>query len=91
MLLTAPEPPNAGQRDYPDVPDEEDLIGFVTTGNFNLGEGRATGVGSLLLEKVMHRPDDAKGTGKGVEREHRICIVRNAGERIGRLARWDII
>lgn len=73
--------PQAGDDDYPVVPDEEDLIGFVTTGNFNLGEGRSTGVGCLVLGKVLE--------GKG--RERALCIVREAGQGIGRLGRWEIV
>ncbi|KAL9044466.1 MAG: hypothetical protein Q9214_002395, partial [Letrouitia sp. 1 TL-2023] len=32
--------PKPGDAGYPCVPDKEDLIGFVTTGNFDLGQGR---------------------------------------------------
>lgn len=77
------EPPRAGEDSYPACPDEEDLVGFVTTGNFNLGEGQGTGVGSILLERVLE--DARKGGETG-----RVCIVRNAGNAVGRLARWDI-
>lgn len=72
--------PQAGDPDYPVVPGEEDLIGFVTTGNFNLGEGRGTGVGCIALARV------AGETG----REGRLCVVREAGMAVGRLARWDV-
>jgi ribonuclease P/MRP protein subunit POP1 len=72
--------PKVGDSDYPVCPDEDDLIGFVTTGNFNLGEGQGTGVGAFLLDRVQ---------GDGVE--DRLCIVRNAGTGVGRLARWDIV
>jgi len=73
--------PQAGDDDYPVVPDQEDLIGFVTTGNFNLGEGKGTGIGSLVLGKVLE--------GKG--REKGLCVVREAGQGIGRLGRWEIV
>src|SRR5262249_18459876 len=33
------------------VPNEVDLIGFITTGNFNLTEGLGTGIGSIALAK----------------------------------------
>ena len=33
--------------ELPDVSGEEDLIGFVTTGDFNLKAGRGTGVRAL--------------------------------------------
>ncbi|MCJ1403058.1 hypothetical protein MMC11_006281 [Xylographa trunciseda] len=74
------ERPEAGNPRYPVVPDEEDLIGFVTTGNFNLGEGRGTGIANILVGRMLD------GMGK-VEKEG-LCIVREAGSGIGRLARW---
>ncbi|KAL6231807.1 hypothetical protein BDW75DRAFT_219125 [Aspergillus navahoensis] len=69
------------------VPTEEDLIGFITTGNFNLSEGKGTGIGSILVSKVR---DTAKGT-NGKRRERNTCIVRNAGESVGRLAFWELV
>jgi len=71
----------AGEKEYPVCPDEEDLIGFVTTGNFNLGEGRATGLGCVVLSKVV----------EGDEEERGICVVREAGQSLGRLARWELV
>ena len=38
-----PYPPPVPERAHPLVPGEEDLIGFVTTGNFNLAAGAGTG------------------------------------------------
>ncbi|MCJ1283082.1 hypothetical protein MMC26_002409 [Xylographa opegraphella] len=70
----------AGDPRYPVVPDEEDLVGFITTGNFNLGEGRGTGIGNVFVGRMLN------GMGK-VEKEG-LCIVREAGSGIGRLARW---
>lgn len=78
------EPPRPGQDKYPPCPGEEDLVGFVTTGNFNLAEGQGTGIGSIVLEKVV---ESAK---KGGE-EARLCVVRNSGESVGRLARWNLL
>lgn len=65
------------------VPDESDLIGFVTTGSFNLAEGKGVAIGSLMADRVLQGLRENKN-GHG-----RICIIRNAGERIGRLARWE--
>jgi len=66
------------------VPDEVDLIGFVTAGNFNLTEGLGTGIGSIALAKVL-------GGDLRVDRkEQRLCIVRDAGQSIGRVARWEL-
>ncbi|KAK3056446.1 Ribonucleases P/MRP protein subunit pop1 [Extremus antarcticus] len=80
-LLNAPA--QAGEDAYPACPSEEDTMGFVTAGNFNLAEGQGTGVGCLLLEKVV----GVEGEGKEV----RLCVVRNAGEGFARLARWDLV
>lgn len=71
----------AGHPDYPIVPGEEDLIGFITTGNFSLGEGIGVGIGSILSTKV------AQEKGRGAERY--LCIVREAGMALGRLAKWE--
>jgi ribonuclease P/MRP protein subunit POP1 len=79
--LLAPTRP--GQSDYPVCPGEEDLIGFVTSGNFNLSEGKGTGVGNILLSKI---PGLLEKKGGEVDRW---CVVRNAGESIGRLAQWS--
>lgn len=79
--LLAP-PPQPGSAAYPHVPGEEDLAGFVTSGNFSLGEGRGVGVGCLLLERVGGADREGK--------ERRLCIVREAGQSVGRLARWEV-
>ncbi|KAI9670898.1 MAG: hypothetical protein M1817_003783 [Caeruleum heppii] len=73
-------PPQAGDQDYPPVPDEEDLIGFVTTDNHSLGQSKGMGFGSIVLGRVM---------GKG--KRERLCIIREAGQALGRLARWELI
>ncbi|KJX99714.1 ribonuclease P complex subunit Pop1 like protein [Zymoseptoria brevis] len=75
------EPLKVGEDDYPACPAEEDLIGFITTGNYNLGEGQGTGIGSVLLERVRGHEGE----------ESRLCIVRNVGTGIGRLAKWDLV
>ena len=73
---------------YPLVPDVEDLIGFVTTGAFNLAEGKGSAIGSICVRKILEGRGDK-------ERERtatgRLCIVRNAGEKMGRLARWEAV
>ncbi|KAK3644437.1 Ribonucleases P/MRP protein subunit pop1 [Elasticomyces elasticus] len=73
------EPPRAGEDKYPACPAEEDLVGFITTGNYDLGEGQGTGIGSLLVDRV--RDGGA---------ESNVYIVRNAGTGLGRLARWEV-
>ncbi|KAL9610658.1 MAG: hypothetical protein Q9167_004638 [Letrouitia subvulpina] len=106
--------PKPGDVSYPCVPDKEDLIGFVTTGNFDLGHGRCSAVGSVALAKVLRRQeeggkegessvafedagDTGKGGGKGNGKKgeltegllRRLCVVREAGQGLGRLARWE--
>ncbi|TKA81873.1 hypothetical protein B0A55_01579 [Friedmanniomyces simplex] len=76
------EPARAGEEGYPECPGEEDLVGFVTTGNYDLGAGQGTGLGSLLVERVMGREEEGMG---------RVCIVRNSGTGVGRLGRWGVI
>ncbi|RPB01057.1 POPLD-domain-containing protein [Choiromyces venosus 120613-1] len=71
--------------ELPDVPSEEDLIGFVTMGDFNLKEGKGTGVGALSWQKVFGR---GKKVGEAVGKA---CIVRDVGSGIGRLAYWEVI
>ncbi|KAL4940267.1 hypothetical protein BDV06DRAFT_23839 [Aspergillus oleicola] len=73
---------NPSHAEHLPMPSEEDLIGFITTGNFNLSEGKGTGIGSILVSKV-------RDTGSGAERN--MCIVRNAGECVGRLAFWELV
>lgn len=80
-----PYPKDAKDDDYPLVPDEIDLIGFVTSGEFNLAEGRGVAVGSVVVKKVL---EGLKGEKKG---ERTLCIIRNAGETVGRLARWEVV
>ncbi|KAJ4410509.1 Ribonucleases P/MRP protein subunit pop1 [Didymella pomorum] len=72
--------------DYPVVPDEEDLIGYVTTGNYNLAEGIPTAVANLALHRVL-----GGATGEDAQQEARTCIVREPGRTIGRLARWEVV
>lgn len=75
------EPPTAGGEKYPACPGEEDLIGFVTSGNYDLGAGKGMGVGCVLLAKV-----DLEGG----EEEKRLCVVRSAGMGVARLGRWEV-
>ncbi|WPG97580.1 Ribonucleases P/MRP protein subunit pop1 [Acrodontium crateriforme] len=79
------EPPRIGDDSYPACPGEEDLMGYVTTGNFNLGEGQGTGIGCLMLERARAAILNASTSYEG-----KLCVVRNAGNGIGRLARWDL-
>ncbi|KAF4626327.1 hypothetical protein G7Y89_g11831 [Cudoniella acicularis] len=72
-----PYPADKKNDEHPLVPDEEDLIGFVTTGEFNLAEGKGVAIGSVLVAKVtesLRMPGEKRGN------EGRLCIkfVRNA-------------
>jgi ribonuclease P/MRP protein subunit POP1 len=73
---------------HPLVPGEEDLIGFVTTGEFNLAEGKGVAVGTVAVAKIL---ECLRRDGKKASKVGRLCIVRNAGEKIGRLARWEAV
>ena len=79
------EPMQAGDSEYPVVPNEEDLIGFVTTGQFSLGEGRGVGIGSVLVKKIARDPAWPNMM------EQSFCIIREAGLCLGRLARWELV
>lgn len=88
-LLEPPLPypsSKAEHDDYPVVPNEEDLIGFVTTGEFNLSEGKGIAIGSIVVKKVM---EGLRRNGNVASKEGRLCIIRNAGEKLGRLAQWE--
>ncbi|KAJ5813553.1 uncharacterized protein N7503_000303 [Penicillium pulvis] len=80
-LLSCSAPVTAS--DCLEVPTEDDLIGFATSGNYNLSEGKGTGIGSILLSKVLI--PDVK------QHERRMCIVRAAGEKSGRLGTWELV
>lgn len=85
-------PPKAGDGAYPPVPDERDLIGFVTTGNYNLGRGSCEAIGNVAVARVVVGADEGK---KGKKREDasagNLCVVREAGQGLGRLARWKFV
>ncbi|KAK9367598.1 ribonucleases P/MRP protein subunit POP1-domain-containing protein [Lipomyces kononenkoae] len=65
-----------GSSEYPVCPKRDYLIGFVTSGGFNLKEGKGSGIASLSWAKVEQNGGF----------NYRYCIVRDVGERIGRLA-----
>jgi ribonuclease P/MRP protein subunit POP1 len=62
-------------------------MGFVTTGEFNLAEGKGVAVGSVVVAKVL---EGLGGVEKG-DRGRRLCVVRNSGEKVGRLATWEVV
>ncbi|PWY83506.1 putative ribonuclease P complex subunit Pop1 [Aspergillus heteromorphus CBS 117.55] len=88
-LITPPADADARQDHLP-LPSEADLIGFVTTGNYNLSEGRGTGIGSIQVSKVVGM---GKGKGKTAAAGggKNVCIIRGAGETVGRLGFWELV
>lgn len=89
--LLTPLGPESPWDKHPPVPDGQHLLGFVTSGGYNLAEGRGTAVGSIWAQRLLEgwaaedaAADQASHTVKF------LCIVRNAGESIGRLARWEL-
>lgn len=60
-----------------DCPSANELIGFVTTGSFNLKEGNGSGIANLHL--------------KDNERLEGLCLVRNVGSKICRPAKYSRI
>lgn len=70
---------------HPLCPDEDDLLGFVTTGAFSLSEGKGMAIGSLSAQKALETVREAGA------KEGKLCIVRNAGESVGWLARWELV
>ncbi|RKF63747.1 Ribonucleases P/MRP protein subunit pop1 [Erysiphe neolycopersici] len=94
--------------DHPLIPNVEDLIGFVTTGEYCLVDGKATAIGNILACKVLDdfypnhfnlkqsNPPEKTRSCKSFKnfvanKYARLCIVRNSGEAIGRLAFWEPI
>ncbi|KAL7621178.1 Ribonucleases P/MRP protein subunit pop1 [Parahypoxylon ruwenzoriense] len=84
-----PPPPNSENiNGHPLCPDEEDLIGFVTTGNFNLRNGRSEAIGNLSAIKALQELRRYKNQNDPTAK---LCIVRNAGQNVSWLARWELI
>ena len=72
-----------------EIPDKEDLIGFVTTGNFNLSEGKGTAIGSVLLQKIVEQQINTPESKKPVRWD--LCIIRESGQPTGRLAHLSFV
>lgn len=79
---------SSSSSSYPHVPGEEDLIGFVTTGNFDPSLGRARAIGCVALARVENEIGGGAREGKD---GRLLCIVRDAGQSVGRLGRWEFI
>ncbi|KAI1810707.1 ribonucleases P/MRP protein subunit POP1-domain-containing protein [Poronia punctata] len=81
--LVQPYPSPITINGHPLCPDAADLIGFVTTGSFNLRDGRGEAVASLSARCAREEMMRKGGT--------RLCVVREAGQSIGWLARWELV
>ncbi|KAI1378935.1 ribonucleases P/MRP protein subunit POP1-domain-containing protein [Hypoxylon crocopeplum] len=88
----APFPPPAPNSEdingHPLCPNEEDLIGFVTTGSFNLRDGRGDAIGNLSATKVL---EELRRYKNREDPAARLCVVRNAGQNVGWLAKWELV
>lgn len=89
--------PNMTHEDrvkHPACPDANDLIGFVTTGAYNLTEGKGSAIASIWVQRLLEGWENESKQDAGNEkqrgRERHLCIVRNAGEGVGRLASWEL-
>jgi ribonuclease P/MRP protein subunit POP1 len=82
------------------------LLGYLTTGNFDLGQGKATGLGCLLLEYIMDVYEKRQARAQSVQhiKQARIkpsaksarkvegrCFVRDVGTGNYRGASWTLI
>jgi len=78
----------------PPCPDRRDLVGFVTSGGYNLAEGRGTAAGAVWAQRVvegwMTDHADPDGEARPNDRLKRLCVVRNPGESVGRLGIWEV-
>ncbi|OTB07372.1 hypothetical protein M426DRAFT_71756 [Hypoxylon sp. CI-4A] len=94
QLISTPEkfppplPNSESIQGHPLCPGEEDLIGFVTTGCFNLREGRGEAIASLSATKALGELTRYKNQSDPAAR---LCVIRNAGQNIGWLAKWELI
>jgi ribonuclease P/MRP protein subunit POP1 len=79
------QPPQSDNNDScPPLPGREDLIGFVTKGEFSLTSGGGVAIGSVFVQRLL-------ATADANEKGPHMCIVRNAGETVGRLAKLEFV
>ncbi len=101
LINAAPHSSETLGGGHPLCPSEEHLLGFVTAGSFNLRDGRGTAVGALsaarALDEIRRYSGNGNGHGGGNKKgnrpapDERLCVIRNAGENVGRLARWELV
>ncbi|TQS38753.1 hypothetical protein Golomagni_00737 [Golovinomyces magnicellulatus] len=71
---------------HPLVPDEDDVIGFITTGEYCLANGKGTAIGNILVCKILETFHHQKMKDQHTKN---LCIIRNSGENLGKLATWE--
>jgi len=77
----AKKPTGKKLNEYPNVPNSFNLIGFITSGSYNLTKGHNSGVGAIDAN-YAHDLNDSSNEKK------KYCVVRNVGTCYGRLAIW---
>lgn len=84
--LLARDHPTTSKDECPSCPSERDLLGYVTTGNMSLSEGRGRAVGALSWSRVEQEEE------RWIEDKkfRRWCIVRDVGMDVARLAKWEV-
>ncbi|KAH8662107.1 ribonucleases P/MRP protein subunit POP1-domain-containing protein [Xylariales sp. PMI_506] len=92
-LTASPEDPTdsaigGGLNGHLPCPDADDLVGFVTSGSFNLRAGRPEAIGCVSVDKVM---EELKRAGGKADKGSRVCVVRNSGQSVGWIARWELV
>ncbi|KAI0449456.1 POPLD domain-containing protein [Xylaria acuta] len=76
---------------HPLCPDATDLVGFVTTGSFNLRDGRGEAIASLSALRAAEEMRRYGTPPRDPPAAARLCVVREAGQGVGWLARWEVI
>ncbi|KTW30660.1 hypothetical protein T552_00375 [Pneumocystis carinii B80] len=71
-----------GDENYPLCPSSDNLLGFVTTGNFNLKRGKTTAIGCFALHKISKTL---------LHDKEKYCIIRNVGSSTVNIAKWDFV
>ncbi|KAI0153754.1 ribonucleases P/MRP protein subunit POP1-domain-containing protein [Pestalotiopsis sp. NC0098] len=87
-LTTPPDSDGEGINGHLPCPNAEDLVGFITTGSFSLREGQAEAIASLSAEKAL---EELKRYKNKSDPSSRLVVVRNAGQSVGWLARWELV
>ncbi|KAI3326980.1 ribonucleases P/MRP protein subunit POP1-domain-containing protein [Xylariaceae sp. AK1471] len=81
-------PNSSSINGHPLCPDAEDLIGFVTTGSYNLRNGHGEAIAGLSAQYAMKEMKRYKNP---KDPAARLCVVRDTGQGVGWLARWELI